>query len=54
MVGRFSFGNISMGMVKIAITENSSTPKVITITAMGFFKPEDTNDIPDYFKVDNS
>jgi hypothetical protein len=45
MVGRFSLGNISMGMVKMATIENSNTPKVSTITAIGFFNPEDTNDI---------
>ena len=38
-------GKISMGIFRIDSTENNKTPNVITITAIGFFNPEDTSDM---------
>jgi hypothetical protein len=49
MVGKLSLGKISIGIVLIAITENSNNPVKSTIMVMGLFKAART--IIDYLIV---
>jgi hypothetical protein len=49
MVGRFSFGKISIGIFIALSTANIKRLMVITITVIGLFSADVTIDIIDYF-----
>jgi hypothetical protein len=44
-VGRFSLGKISIGICRMDMMAKSSIPIASTITAIGFLRPVDTNDM---------